>query len=544
MGSGVGAALLARYLFRHRGKPGADWFILTLTAVAVFCLSYGVSLLVFDPPLRAVFEVVTITSVCFVGPFFLAFGLEYTGRGDVTRSWIFAPVAAVPLVTIPVAATNTTHGLLWTGFRLDPIFGAATVEYALQPWGVFAILFTLVASGVGVLLLTEAILSYGPLYRTEGVTVIVSTVFPVTGALMWLFGVGPAPQLNLAPMLFVPHIAIDAYAFVGTHMFETNPTTQRAAERSALNDLNDPLIVVDPDERVVNLNDRAEQLFGVDTVATLPVPLEALTGLGLGEMRTAGEIDSVGTDRGTYAVSYTPLSDPRSDDVGGMIALYDVTEERRRKQQLAVLNRILRHNLRNEMTIIRGHARMIGGEVGDSGLAAQADSIVDSGGKLLSIAEKVRNFERIQDRKLHPTDVSVPAVLDDIESEFGAENGSVECTVETAGLRVRTDADLLSLILSNLVENALEHAEDDPSVAVRGAGSPGSGRGVRFDVRDRNQRIPDIETRTLSAGEETPLQHGQGIGLWIVHWCVTVLDGNVEFDYDGGNVVTVTVPDV
>jgi len=354
--------------------------MLTLAAVAVFCLSYGVSLLVFDPSLRAGFEAVTSVSVCLVGPFFLAFGLEYTGRGNVVRSWIFAPVAAVPLITVPVAATNTTHGLLWTGFRLDPVFGAATVEYTLQPWGLFAILFTLVAAGVGVLLLAEAILSYGPLYRTEGVAVITSTVFPVAGALMWLFGVGPAPQLNLAPILFIPHLFIDAYAFVGTHMFDTNPTTQRAAERSALEGLNDPLLVVDPDEQVVNLNDRAKELFGIDAMAELPVPLERLTGVGLEELRTEGEIGSVGADRGTYAVSYTALSDPRGDGVGGMIALYDVTEERRRKQQLSVLNRVIRHNLRNEMTIIRGHAEMIGEEVDDPGLAAQADSIGDSGG--------------------------------------------------------------------------------------------------------------------------------------------------------------------
>ena len=546
VGSGVGAALLARYLFRHRGKPGANWFILTLTAVAVFCLSYGVSLLVFDPSLRAGFEAATIASVCFVGPFFLAFGLEYTGRGDVVRSWIVAPVAAVPLATVPIAATNTTHGLLWTGFRIDPILGAATVEYALQPWGFLAILVTLVASGVGVLLLAEAILSYGPLYRREGVAVIASTVFPTAGALMWLFGVGPVPQLNLAPILFIPHIAIDAYAFVGTHMFETNPTTQRAAERSALNDLNDPLLVVDPDERVVNLNDRAKRLFGLDTVAALPVPLDELTDLGLEEMRTAGEIGSIGADRGTYAVSYTPLSDPRGDEVGGMIALYDVTEERRRKQQLAVLNRILRHNLRNEMTIIRGHAEMIGSEVDDPGLAAQAEAIGDSGGELLAIAEKVREFERVQEQKRHPTDVSVPALLDDIAAEFGGAEaeGIIECTVDTPGLRLRTDVDLLSLMLSNLVENAIEHAGDDPRVEVRATGSTGDDRGVRFEVRDGNRQIPEIEIETLRAGRETPLQHGQGIGLWIVHWCVTVLDGVIEFGYDEGNVVTATVPEL
>jgi len=47
---------------------------------------------------------------------------------------------------------------------------------------------------------------------------------------------------------------------------------------------------------------------------------------------------------------------------------------------------------------------------------------------------------------------------------------------------------------------------------------------------------------TLRAGDETKLQHGQGIGLWLVYWCVRKLDGSIAFEYDDGNVLTVTLP--
>jgi sensor histidine kinase regulating citrate/malate metabolism len=53
-----------------------------------------------------------------------------------------------------------------------------------------------------------------------------------------------------------------------------------------------------------------------------------------------------------------------------------------------------------------------------------------------------------------------------------------------------------------------------------------------------------MEVETLRAGDETPLQHGQGIGLWIVYWCVRNLRGSIDFEYDDGNVLTVTLPNL
>ena len=44
-----------------------------------------------------------------------------------------------------------------------------------------------------------------------------------TKVLVWLGQLGPYPQLNLTPALLLTHVALDAYAFSSTSMFETNP---------------------------------------------------------------------------------------------------------------------------------------------------------------------------------------------------------------------------------------------------------------------------------------------------------------------------------
>lgn len=543
--AGVGSLALVRYLSRYRGDAGATWFMVTLAIQAMPAFAYGAGLLLFDPTLRAFAESFVWIGLAWLGPLFLGFTFEYTGRGEAVRSNWFRLLFVSPVGTTLLALTHPFNDLLWRGFRLAPVLDLATVLYTIQPWGYVAIGTTLATAAVGVLLMLETILSYGPLYRREAIAVALSTVPPTVALLVWLAGIGPWPALNLAPLFLLPHVALDAYAFVGTHMFETNPTTRRAAERSASNALRDPMLTVDTEERIVHLNGRARELFGVDDGDALPVSLARLTGTGLDEMRSAGEIDVSGRDGGVFAVSYTPLTDPRDASVGGVIVLYDVTKERQRKQQLAVFNRVLRHNLRNEMTVVRGHARSIESDADDPTLEKQAGAIVDSGQRLLSIANKAKAFDRLQDRERRTTMVSIPELTEEIEAEMAADYPDADFTVEIAASDspIRTDPELLSLILSNLVENAIVHAtRSDPSVALHVRGIESSSEGTVFEVRDDNERIPDIEIDSIRAGDETALQHGTGIGLWLVQWCVTTLNGTLTFEYDDGNIITVVLP--
>ncbi len=515
-----------------------------LTFQAIAAIGYSAGLLISDPLWRGYAEASVWIGLAWIGPLFLGFALEYTGRTAVIRSRGFRLLFVFPVGTTLLAATHPYHELLWGDFRSAPVFDLSTVLYSVQPWSYATVAVSLLAAGVGVLLLVETILNYGPLYRREAIAVALSTLPPVAALCVWLAGIGPWPALNLAPLFLLPHVVIDAYAFVGTHMFETNPTTQRAAERSALDSLKDPMLTVDTTERVVSLNERAKQLFDVGTQGALPVPLESLTGSTLEGMQTAGGITLSGPDGGIFAVSYTPLTDPRDDPVGGMIVLYDVTEERQREQQLAVFNRVLRHNLRNEMTVVRGHAKMMADDSNDPQHSSQAESIVESSQRLLSIAEKAKQFDRLKGRERNWSETDVSKLIEGIKGEMcdSRPDASIAIDIASSKTRLRTDSELLSQTISNLVENAIVHADDDPNVTVHVFEISDDETGTVFEIRDTNERIADLEIATIEEGDETPLQHGSGIGLWIVKWCVTALNGEVEFRYDEGNVVSVTLP--
>jgi nitrogen-specific signal transduction histidine kinase len=552
LAAGVGTLVLVWYVRRYRDRPGATWFLGVLLAQTVWCVAYGVGLFVFDRAIRLAFEAAVWVGIVWTGLTFLAFALEYTGRGDAVYGRPFGVFTALGVVATLLAATNALHGLMWTDFRLDPVFGVATVAYTLQPLAYLTIGVATLAVTVGVVLLVDTFLNYGPLYRRETAAVAVSALPPGLALLAWAGGVGPVPQLNLAPVMFVPHVALDAYAFGRAEMFERNPTTVRAAERTAIDDLPDPILVVDHEGRVVRLNAAAREAFvdDADGDAALDRPIEAVLGV---DLSLDGDDDPfeyhAGGERRTYVASVSPLADPSETHVGWTVVCSDVTDRERRRQQLEVLNRVLRHNLRNDAGVVHGYAELLVERLDDDETRRMAEAVERRSAALESLGGKARTVETFLDGD-PPRSVAVGAlaadVVDGIDEAFPDADVAVDVATDgTLSIRKR----LLDAALTNLVENAVRHHD--------GAGTerPDGGAWARVTVDreadalvvrvlDDGPGIPDAERDAIEAGEETDLQHGSGLGLWIVHWATAAVGGDVAYaDRDPrGTVATVRLP--
>ncbi|PSP82294.1 hypothetical protein BRC83_09725 [Halobacteriales archaeon QS_1_68_17] len=136
------------------------------------------------------------------------------------------------------------------------------------------------------------------------------------------------------------------------------------------------------------------------------------------------------------------------------------------------------------------------------------------------------------------TDAATPLreVVEMSLAELGDDGADVDVRVPET---VATYANpfVLQSVLTELVGNAVEHT-DGSGVAV---GTTDDGTGIT--VADRGPGIPENELRVFETGEETQLQHGSGLGLWLVKWGVGRLGGDVQLDVDDtGTRVTVRLP--
>jgi signal transduction histidine kinase len=67
--------------------------------------------------------------------------------------------------------------------------------------------------------------------------------------------------------------------------------------------------------------------------------------------------------------------------------------------------------------------------------------------------------------------------------------------------------------------------------------------GCVITIADDGPGIPGEELTTIEGQTETRLQHGKGLGLWQLRWCVDNLNGELSFETEAGTTVRIVVPD-
>ncbi len=541
LAGGISLAL-ALYAWRERTEPGSTAFALLMAGATVWSLSYAAALTVFDPGGRVVMEVPIEIGKALIAPAWLAFALGYTGRGEYLTRRTIAALAVFPAATLLVVSLPALRPLIWTHYRVTPTLGAATVSYDPTLWHYAHAAYGYVLVGAGMALLVDALASHTRLYRRQTLALVVGSLFPTVAHVKRTFQFGPLVAVDFTPMALSVTGLTFGYALFRFDLFDIVPATSYRGRRRAIDDLGVGVVIVTNDDRVVELNEEAKRLFG-GTDATVGDPLAAFL---------SPDVDtSVFTDGGTFDLSLdghrrtleavpSTIDGPHGSPVGRTIVLNDITEREARRQRLDVFNRVLRHNLRNEMTVVLGYAELLAESLPDEE-ARHARTIHERSKALADLGEKANDFEEMLDSADVTTSVAlddvVTAVVADVVDDGSDADVNVDVDVPPA-LTVETNERVLRAVLSAVVDNAVEH-NDGPapwvSVTARTAttdGGDGDGRAddVVIEVEDDGPGIPADELEVVTGGEETPLEHGSGLGLWLVQWGCRWLGPDPEFE--------------
>jgi signal transduction histidine kinase len=218
----------------------------------------------------------------------------------------------------------------------------------------------------------------------------------------------------------------------------------------------------------------------------------------------------------------------------------------RRRTEVTVLNRVLRHNLRNAMTVVVGSADRIAATTDDDDIADDAARIHRRGESLLALANHARAIEsslgrRDEDVAVRRVDALVEEVATVLADEF--PQATVTSDVGAAADARVPSGDLLVVVLDELGRNGILHDDtDDPRVDFTASASADT---VTLTVSDDGPGLPPIERRVLTEPfVETPTQHSSGLGLWLVTWLIARVDGEIDVTAAAGTRVRVTVPRV
>jgi PAS domain S-box-containing protein len=271
----------------------------------------------------------------------------------------------------------------------------------------------------------------------------------------------------------------------------------------------------------------------------------ALGGESFGRLVTFGGVP--------FRVWFHPIYAPDGtvDRVVGLAL--DVTEDRRRSQLLQVLNRVLRHNLRNELNIVLGATAVARDAVQDRSVEAPGgteealdalDRVTGATERLLRMSEKARAVGRVEsdrgDDGPHDLAATVRAACATVEERF--PDAVIDCWLPDADARIAAVG--FQEAIEELLDNAVRHNDaDQPQVAIAAQLHERPGREIEVTVVDDGPGLSEMEREVLRAGHESPLRHSGGLGLWLVNWVVMTAGGDLEIGSpDSGTTVTVTLP--
>jgi|GEM_PF-787808 len=235
-----------------------------------------------------------------------------------------------------------------------------------------------------------------------------------------------------------------------------------------------------------------------------------------------------------------PIVDDDGSIVGYVAIQNDITDDLLDEQRVRVLNRMLRHNLRNGLNVVQGHVEYVAEHIHDEELQDALRTVTDRCERLLAESEKARQFQMLLNAERYS-----PRPVREIIANLRTQTDGLADSNVTITVGPDIDGAVLNVVehaLVELVENAVQHTDGEVTVTVECRLVDDAE--FEFVVADDGPGLPAMERRVLETGAETPLEHSQGLGLWLTHWLVQIAGGSVTFaDNDpSGTVISVRVP--
>ena len=334
---------------------------------------------------------------------------------------------------------------------------------------------------------------------------------------------------------------------------------RRSRERyeSLFDSIRDAILVADTDHRIVDCNPAFRELFGyaldeIEGKQTAHV-YESADEFAAMESSLGRHMDDptfVQTFRyekrsGQVFPGETNVFHLRDADgeITGFIGLVrDVSERRARTTQLRTIDRVLRHNLNNALTVILGNAESIAQGTAEDRQQC-ADRIIRTGDQLRATAEKEREITTFLAESRPTVRQDVVPIIERVAGDLRERHPAVELTLDLPSEQPVIAVEYLDRAIEELLANAVVHSDrSTPSVTVTARTIEDA---VEISVADDGPGIPEMERRVLTGERDIePLYHGRGLGLWLVHLIVQFSEGTLSFDENEprGSIVAVRLP--
>ncbi|QDX39413.1 PAS domain S-box protein [Salarchaeum sp. JOR-1] len=203
----------------------------------------------------------------------------------------------------------------------------------------------------------------------------------------------------------------------------------------------------------------------------------------------------------------------------------DISEQKQRERELVQKNErlerftsVVSHDLRNPLQVAAGHLDLLRDEYE----SAHIEKIGDALSRMDEMIEDLLALARAGEEAMETESVSLAAIARACWGAISTPDATLSVETERT---IEADRDQLQQLVTNLLQNAVDHGGPDVAVTV---GDTEAG----FYVADDGDGFPNAEQSTLFEAGYTTAEDGTGFGLSIVEevvdrhgWAVTATNG-------------------
>ncbi len=270
--SAVVSVTLAVVSLRHRTTPSARPFALVLTGSSIWSIGYLFEILVPTPAAKLILD-----NFQFIGSDCLAIGsllfaLAYTGRERWQQR--LAPLLwALPILNLLFVWSDPYHHLLRTSITVTPYDTLSILTYGYGPWMWLSIGYSYLFVLASIVLLIAHTIHHHRYYQSQTLAVLTGLAAGIVGNIFTIAGLVPIPDLahlDITPLIFIITHPIWAWGIFHQRLFDLVPI----ARDVLIEHIPDGVLVVDQQQRIVDVNPGAQSILGQPATTLISQPIQ------------------------------------------------------------------------------------------------------------------------------------------------------------------------------------------------------------------------------------------------------------------------------
>lgn len=326
------AGVIVAYLWSKRDQRGAIALIMLALSASIWSLGYALEIAGADLPTKLFWGKFQYFGITTVPLSWLIFALQYTRRDQWLIPRYVLGLIVLPVVTLILALTTETHGLIWRDFTLNATGPFLALELTHGPMFWVYWIFSQVLVLLGTFLMIQALRRQKDLFRGQAALILLAILIPWFGNLLYITGLNPIPALDLTPFAFTLSAAAFTWGIFRFHLIELTPV----ARDIVIETMPDGVIVLDLQGRIVDVNPAAQQMFRLTDQQLMGRPLAdfvtawpELVSRYQGVWQVQDELSfGEGAAQQHYEIQLSALRNRQGEIRGRVITVRDITQRK------------------------------------------------------------------------------------------------------------------------------------------------------------------------------------------------------------------------